>query len=201
MGLLSIGVRQQDAPLGQQPPAMVIGLEGDPLETIAPGPLDPIVSGQGAIDHGEFRIDELQRTGVGPQDLAEKMLGLQAHIILEQVIEVRMVLRVDRHALEPREVQPLVSEIPHELPGARIVQHTLHLATKRSGLPQLAGLRQRKELLIGHRAPQEVGQARGEFPVIEGANPLFPPRFNQVEKLGRHQHQRQRLAHSHLEGW
>ena len=47
------GIQEQDSGLGQQPPPVVPGVEGDAFESSAPGAAETVMASEGFIEHGE----------------------------------------------------------------------------------------------------------------------------------------------------
>ena len=69
--------------------------------------------------------------------------------------------RIDWRCLRCRAPEPLAGEVLREAgPRAFVGQHALDLRPQL--LAQLAAGREREQLVVGHRRPQEIGQARGQ---------------------------------------
>ena len=70
--------------------------------------------------------------------------------------------------VEVADLEPLAREVLRERDGLGVAQHAAHLGVEHAGLAEaaLAGLVQ--QLVVGHRAPQEVAEAGGELDVGDG---------------------------------
>ena len=130
-------------------------------------PVDPVVPRQALVQEGEVGIDELADRPLLAQHGLEQHLGLGAHRGAQLVVEVREALAVGLDALQRPQLQPLAGEVARQLAGARVAQHALRLCLEVARVAQLAGARRLEQLLVGHRAPQEVREARGELEAVE----------------------------------
>jgi hypothetical protein len=123
-------------------------------------------------------MNELEQASVVPEDFLEKVVGFQRHRVFEQGIELGIQGRVRIGRLHVSQVEPLASEVLGEGSRPRVVEHPIDLGAQGRRVAQLAFFRQIEELLIGHRRPQEVGQARGQLEVAEPARGQF-----EIQKL------------------
>ena len=79
-----------------------------------------------------------------------------SHIRYSPFIEVRIKLRIDRHAIQGVQIEPLLRESLNEAIRFWIFEHPLELFRKVSTFKKTSLFRDLKQLLIGHRAPKEV---------------------------------------------
>ena len=112
------------------------------------------------------------------------------HRDFERVVEFRVEAEVRGGEVDVAEVQPLPDEVLRELPRLRAFQHPFDLRAKHGRLRELVFFREGEELVIRHRAPQEVAQPRREREVVE-----LTGAFAQEEELRRHQHTLECNAH------
>ena len=68
--------------------------------------------------------------------------------------------RIAGDAFDVARLQPLAGEVAREILRARIREHAFDL--RRQLLAQLAARREAMQLVVGHRRPQEIGEARGQ---------------------------------------
>src|SRR5207248_3084514 len=74
-------------------------------------------------------------------------------------------LHVDADAVERAQVQPLRGVAGEEIARARIVEQARGLRFQVRA--QLAPVREREQLVVGHRVPQEIRQAAGQRVIVE----------------------------------
>ncbi len=81
---------------------------------------------------------------------------------------------MDHHLVDAAQIQPLGGEIVDERSGrARIGQHAPHLLFQDCRSRELSALGQVEQAVVGNAAPQEKGQARGDFHVAQTIGRLF----------------------------
>ena len=117
MSFRSGGISKQPAGLSHQAAAMVFPLERVYLKTAA-DIRDAIVSGQGRIQHGEIRVDEVRDTQVPGHDMMNELNGLLFEEVLRLFREVE-ILRVNCQPSNAGQVQPLSSKVFRETPLRR----------------------------------------------------------------------------------
>ena len=97
------------------------------------------------------------------------------------------------------ELQPLAEEARDAGPGARVVDHAPRLRLELLGGAQLVVFGRGEQLVVGHRAPQHVGQARGLLPRRRPLHRLARLRgladLDAVQEVRRLQHR----LHHHLD--
>ena len=113
---------------------------------------------QDVVDAREVGIEELKDAHVAAQHLAEEVNRLQPHGRRELIVEAGVAIHVHDDTLQAIELQPLLGELLDERPGAAVLNHPANLRGQLGPLVQLSLARQLQELLIGHRAPEEVRQ-------------------------------------------
>ena len=92
------------------------------------------------------------------------------------------------------QAEPLADEVLGERRRLRVLEHPLDLPAQRVRLAQLPLLGQGEQLLVGHRAPQEVRQPAGQGEVVELAGLLA-----EEQEVRRHHHAQQADADRLLE--
>ena len=110
--------------------------KGAPLRTP-----DPVVPRHPLVEHGEIRPQEVQGALLPAKQLGEEMLRLTAHVLLQAQVELRVVVRVDGHAMHAPQIEPLITELFDKGPGTRIIQHPQGLVSQHSQISQEPRLR------------------------------------------------------------
>ena len=155
---------------------------------------DAVVLGQPAVEHGEVGGDEVRQAQVVLQHLVEEQLRLLDHRHLQHVVEFGVEDGVGRGGVDVAQAEPLADEVLGERRRLGVLQHALDLLAERVGLVQFPLLGEREQFLVGHRAPQEVGQPAGQGEVVELAGLLA-----EEQEVRRHQHGLEADAHRLLE--
>ena len=153
---------------------------------------DAVVAGQPVIQKRIIGVQELRHRLV----LAQQVLKEQARFGFHGIAEIRTpigeLLGVGLDAVQVPRLEPLPGKIVGEGRGARIGQETFDLSVQHSGRGELAGFGQREQLVVRHRAPEEIAQARGE---LEIGNPMHLGRIRSIrvsldteQEMGGNQH-------------
>src|SRR5690606_6196770 len=103
-------------------------------------------------------------------------------------------LAVARDRGEAARLEPLADEVLRERVRLRVAEHALDLHANRFGIIELAARREREQLVVRHRAPEEIAEPRRELVIRErrvraGRRVGFAPE----QKLRRHEHGRDRV--------
>ena len=94
------------------------------------------------------------------------------HRRAQRLVEVGKHALVGRGDFQVAQLQPLAGEVLDQRLRLGVGQHPLDLPLEVVALAQRAAPGQREQLVVGHAAPQEVRQPRGQLVVVERANGL-----------------------------
>ena len=139
---VGVGRRRQDARLGEDAAAFALG-QGHPDEIAGTARFDvadPIQFGEGAVEVGEVRVDDVEDAAILAHDLGQEQFRLPHHRSAQGVIELREHLRVGRHQGQAARLQPLQAEAGHQVLGALVLEQTRRLRLEVGG--ELAGVRE-----------------------------------------------------------
>ncbi len=165
-----VGVRQDrhQASGGQQTaPGRV--LEADAHELVGPHRGQSVVRGQAIVDEGLLGGEQLVESATFLDDRRDQQLHLGPHVLPQCGGEVWVRLGVlDQLLAQRTRVEPLAGEVLGESLRFGVGKHALDLCFDRVRLVQLALCGELEQRVVGHRVPQEVGEARGEFVAVEG---------------------------------
>ena len=124
-----------------------------------------VMLGQALVQVGVVGIQEVHDAAVFLHDAGEEHLGLGLHGGAQALVKVREDAAVRTLIVQLAQIQPLAGEILGQRPGARIGQHAGDLGLQHGRPGQLALLGDGDQLVVGDGAPQEEGQAGGQFHV------------------------------------
>ena len=97
-----------------------------------------VMLGQRIVEHGEVRLDKIQRAEV----VGENVLGKGEGFLLERfaggVGEIRVQLGVDGDVFQRRQAEPLMAEMPGKSPELGILAHACDLLLQDLGPQQLS---------------------------------------------------------------
>ena len=144
-----------------------------------------------AVEVGEVRVDQVEHAAVLADDLGEEELRLLDHRRTDRVVEAREHHRIGRDRGELAELQPLQAEALGQVAGARILEEAARLGFEVGR--ELLGVGQLEEFVVGHRAPEEIAEARSQgeladrMRVLGGRGVVL---FGAEDELRRSQHHR-----------
>ena len=182
----AIGGQAEHGAHSEEAAAVVLGLERDALEAFGLRFGQAVEIAEAAVRHRPVGVDEGVDGQVLAEHFAEVFDDLAAHARLEPGIVVRVEFLVGREHADAVELEPLAGEVVDEAAGALVREQAVDLLAKVFAL-ELAGLGRGEETVVRHRAPDEVGEARSEFPVRE----LFAGlrlAFDEIDEVARRQH-------------
>ena len=199
-GARGIRGQRKDGPLRQHSGAAG-SLQADPLELFPLHVLHPVMLRELFIHERVVRIEEVEHRPILTHDVLEERLRFLLHRRAQRVVVSRERLCIRRSDAQVAQLEPLPAKILHQRARLRVLEHSFHLPIK--VLVQLPLLRQREQLRIRHRAPEEVRQPRREREVVDGMNGLrvvwFRLKLAPEEEVRRHQHGLQRELNTALE--
>ena len=155
---------------------------------------------QDVVDAREVGVEELKDAHVAAQHLAEEVDRLQPHGRRELIVEAGVAVRVHDHALQAIELQPLLGELLDERPGPAVLNHPANLRGQLGRLVQLPLVRQLQELLVGHRAPEEVREPGRQFMIGQLLLRTARAARRKTEKARRTQNDAERFPQACFQG-
>ena len=144
---------------------------------------DAVVLRQPAVEHREVGGDEVGQAQVVLQDFVEEQFRLPDHRHLQHVVELGVEDVAGLRGVDVAQAEPLADEVLGEGRRLRMLEQALDLLAERVRLAQLLLLGQAEQFLVGHRAPEEVGEPAGQREVVELARFLA-----QEQEVRRNQH-------------
>ena len=190
---------RQDRAQGQHAAAAVR------LDAVHPTPLgavharDAVMLRQRLVQECVVRVDQFEHRAVAGEQVGEEPDGLlvQVGADLGEGREVPLALLVV--GVEVADLQPLAGELGGQAAGPLVADHPPRLRGQHVGVVEPARGGQPRQLVVGHRGPEEIAEPAGELPVRDrlrlgpGAGPL-----DAVEERRRDQdpgqHQPERLV-------
>ena len=157
---VGVGRQREHARLGQHAAPSVVR-KGNLPKRIARHPGDLVMPRQRLVDKGVVGVEQLEHAAVVPQDKREVLLGLLTHRLAQPVIETAEEVFIGSDRAQLAELQPLAGEVFHKLVGPRS-------ASSRTTWPRRLALRlparaSREQLVVGHAAPEKIGEPAGQF--------------------------------------
>ena len=127
-----------------------------------------VEGGEGLVEVGVVGGDEGGDGGVFADDAGEEEAGFVVHGLTERGGHLGEFGGVEGLVCEIGEAEPLGAEAVEEGAGAVVFEHAGDLGLEDGGVVEFALIGEGGELGIGHGGPEEVGEAGGEHPVVEG---------------------------------
>ena len=178
-----------DACLRDEAAAMALRRGGHAAERIAAHAGDAVEAREPLVHRHEVAADEIPRVEVVPEDFGEEAFRLAHHADFEVAVVFRVKILRGRVRADLARAEPLAGEVLHEGVAARVFQHPVHLRAQHGGLGQIAFVREAEQLVVGHRRPEEVGQARGQLVGVQRARRGGGRRgFDEEKEVRRGQH-------------
>ena len=131
---------------------------------IARDTFDAVVAGEPFVDERVVGVQQLEDVAVLADHAAEHEFGFLLERLAQVVVELAA---FGLRGGELPQMQPLGREVVDQRARLRVREHSFHLALDFAGLaqPLLGGRLQ--QLIIGHAAPDEEGETRGEIDVAD----------------------------------
>ena len=123
---------------------------------------------QPLVDVRVIRIQQFDNAAVFTDDVVEQEFHFLAHRLPQRIVKVRINQWQWTCALQAAQVQPLTGKIGGKRCGSRILKHPANLVGKNRRLFQAALRRERDQLRIRARTPQEKRKARCQFNIADG---------------------------------
>jgi hypothetical protein len=147
------------------------------------------VTRQTLVQERVIGVQQVENAAVLAHHRSEKQSGLFQHRGPHPLTEPGKTLRVGRKAIEPLQLQPLKGKVVDQSLRFRILQHPLDLGIQVRAQTTLRG--KLRQLVVGHGAPQEIRQPRGQLelvqqPYLGAVGPVV--QFGAEQELGRAQH-------------
>ena len=128
-----------------------------------------VVLGEAPVHEREVGRDQVVDAVVLVDELAQEELGLAGHRLPEPVVPLGVEPGVGGGRPQLVEAERLPREVVDEALGLRVVEHPVDVPGEDRGVRQPPRPRRVEQPLVGHAAPQEVGQPRRQREVVEGA--------------------------------
>lgn len=141
--------------------------ERNAFKGVGVGTGDAVVVSEGAIQISELAVDEIEKIAIFVENFPDEELRLPAHRGENFIVHHGELQSVGLLAIESADIEPLESEIVHQVRGFGIVQHSLHLGSANGGIGQLMLSGEPQELIVRHAAPEKVRKPGCELVVIE----------------------------------
>ena len=125
---------------------------------------------QRCVDERGVRIEQFQHTAILVKHTPYEEFGLLEHGGSQVVVERGKEFAVGRDELDSLELEPLHREAGHERGGTWIGQHAPDLGIEVLG--QLPAVCEVEQLVVGHRAPEKIGEPRGELELVKRLDAL-----------------------------
>ncbi len=122
------------------------------------------------VQIGVVRVEQLEHAAVLAQHGGEQQLRLAAKCVAQVRVEVRI---LGREIGELAEIEPLAGEVLDEPLRARVGEHARDLCGEHRRIVELAGGREREQLVVRDAAPEKERQARRELEIadpVDGAD-------------------------------
>ena len=123
--------------------------------------------GEPLVDEREVGVDQVEHAPVFPHHGLEEPLGLLDHRRPEVVVEGREPLAVAVDRPDVANLKPLVGEVLDEGLRLRVGEHPPDLPFEVVAGPQLPLAGEREQLVVGHAAPEEVREPRGQLELAD----------------------------------
>ena len=118
---------------------------------------------QPLVEERVIRVQEVADRTVLAQHVLEEHRGLGFHRLAKLGRPFLELVRIRLHGVEVARLEPLAGEVRGEGGRARIGEHPIDLGFKHARVAQPAGFGERQQLLVRHRAPEEIADPRGEL--------------------------------------
>ena len=187
--LVGVSENRKQTRVGQEPAT----LRGDrrPNGGLRSDRRKPVVSGQPIVHEAEARREKLARRNRARGEFAKQEQRLLTHGAAQVLVERLEDDGIGRDVLEVALVEPLGSEVLDERCRLRIGHEATHLSAKVVLIGELVGSGSAKELGVGHRAPEEIGEARSHLVAVQDARSgrrWIAIVFEAIEKARREEH-------------
>ena len=145
---------------------MIIGLERDTLETVVFRFRQPVKIAKPRVRHRPVRINETLYGKVPRIELTEVLDRLSPQARLQPRVIHRVELFIWREHPQAVQLQPLPRKVVDETVDFAVAEQPIHFVLQPLAVQvTLSGGSQQS--VIGHGAPQEIREPRGEFPIVE----------------------------------
>ena len=182
---------RKDGGMGQHASSLGSRTQPHPRELRLPGRRQAVVDSKPGIKHRPVRVNHLSNRQVLPEHLLDVGRGLHHHALFQPGIVSRVELGIGLEHANPVQLQPLPGERIEEALNLRVGDHPVQLRGQPIGGVKFTALRRGEELLIRHRAPEEIGEPAGQLKVIHLRARLPGGTFFEIKEATGDQHARQ----------
>ena len=186
----AVGGEPEHRPHREQAAAMALGCDSHALEAAHLRLRQPVELAEPGVGDRPVGIDEALDRQILREHLAKELDGLATHALLEPGVVRRVELLVRRKHAHAVQLQPLPGKILDEASDLAVGQHPVDFLLEPRSL-QADPTGRGEEAVVGHRAPEEIGEPGGEFKVGEPLAGLGGT-LDEVEKFIGGQHAPQR---------
>ena len=147
------------------------------------------------------RVQDVEHRAVALEEIGEEANRFFIHRAAQAGEAREVPLAFLAQLVEAVDVQPGAGELGRQSPHARVAEHPAGLRGEHVGVAQLALDGEVAQLGVRRGRPEEIAQARGQFPIIHrsllGA---WPRLLGFIEKRRRHEHACQRETNRFVVG-
>src|SRR5437763_1609119 len=136
------------------------------LKLIATDAGDAVMARQPLVQKREIGVEEIENAAVFLDDGFKEQFGLLEHGGAKSFVKAREKLRIRRSVFQAAQFQPLPGKIRDQGVRFAILEHAPHLCIQNRLFMQLALPGLLEKLVIGHAAPQEVGEPASQLKII-----------------------------------
>jgi hypothetical protein len=173
----------EEAALGQQPAPRQVVRQIDQPHLAARHVGNPVKLRQRLVEKRPPGQEQVGGRQALAEHVAEEQFGLLPHrpphvgredpLTHVAISDAEQLANVERQRLDVPRLEPLADEVPHEGVAPPVLDHPLDLL--RQLRPEVGGPRELEELLVGHRAPEEVREPRRQRELVDRNGPAGVP--------------------------
>jgi hypothetical protein len=145
---------------------MVLRLERDALHFLRGHAVDAVELREVGVDERVVAREQVDHRAVLCAQVVAKRGGFLAHRLFELVVERRVKLCAGPRRADAVRAEPAQEKVVRERLRARVGKHPLHLSFERGRLRKLVLFREREQLVVGNRRPEEKREPGRQLDVI-----------------------------------
>lgn len=166
-GALWVGGDGEDAAHGGDAAAFVV-CEGDFAEFFALDVGDVVVGGEGLVEVGVVAVEEVEDVAVVEEDVAAVEEDFVVEGLADFAVEAwEFAVVWGGFVVDVFEAEPLAGEVFDEGVGVGVVEEAFGLVGEGGGVVEAFLCGEAEEFVVWGGGPEEVGEAGGDFEVVE----------------------------------